>query len=96
MQHSSQLNNDDSVFITPFEVMESEPKVNASSIIEQTNITLVPIQAPACPECNGEMIKRIAKKRARQGQAFYGCHQFPKCRGVVNIDQKIEPNKALS
>lgn len=88
VQSSSQPDSDDSIFITPFEVLESEPKVNEPSIIEQTNITFAPIQAPACPKCNGEMIKRIAKKGARQGQAFYGCHQFPKCRGVVNIDQK--------
>lgn len=88
MQPSSQPNSDDSIFITPFEVLESEPKVNEPSIIEQTNVTFAPIQAPACPKCNGEMIKRIAKKGARQGQTFYGCHQFPKCRGVVNIDQK--------
>ncbi|WP_446442437.1 topoisomerase DNA-binding C4 zinc finger domain-containing protein [Psychrobacter sp. 1176_08] len=43
------------------------------------------VQTPTCPRCNGEMIKRVAKKGARQGQTFYGCRQFPRCRGIVNI-----------
>ncbi|WP_350556429.1 hypothetical protein [Pseudoalteromonas sp. CAL107-MNA-CIBAN-0098] len=32
------------------------------------------------------MIERVAKKGAREGQVFYGCSQFPKCRGVVNVN----------
>ncbi|WP_298870010.1 topoisomerase DNA-binding C4 zinc finger domain-containing protein [uncultured Psychrobacter sp.] len=75
-QTNNKLLNNDEFFITPFEVIESEP-------INQT-ITLA--QIPNCPKCNSEMIQRVAKKGARQGQTFFGCRQFPKCRGVVNID----------
>ncbi len=93
VQPSSQLNIDDSFFITPFEVLESEPKIKESStkepsIIEQIDDALVVFDMsdniPACPRCHSEMIKRVAKKGARQGQSFYGCSQFPKCRGVVD------------
>lgn len=92
VQPSSQLNSDDSFFITPFEVLEPEPKNKASStkkpsIIEQVDDALVlSDNIPACPRCHSEMIKRVAKKGAREGQAFYGCSQFPKCWGVVNVD----------
>jgi len=94
VQPNSQLNNDDSVFITPFEVLESEPKTKESStkepsIIEQVNAPVVSDMSdniPACPRCHSKMIERVAKKGAREGQAFYGCSQFPKCRGVVNVD----------
>ncbi|AMN67965.1 NERD domain-containing protein [Psychrobacter sp. P11G5] len=91
VQLSSQLNNDDSFFITPFEVLESEPKIKESStkepcIIEQVEASIVSDNAPACPRCHSEMIKRVAKKGARAEQAFYGCSQFPKCRGVVNVN----------
>lgn len=73
------------VFLTPFEVVELEPQVEAPAIFEATNPTANLVQAPTCPKCNGEMIKRVAKKGLNQGQAFFGCSKFPKCRGVVNI-----------
>ncbi|MBH0006167.1 NERD domain-containing protein [Psychrobacter sp. SWN149] len=75
----------DKVFFTPFEVIEPEPQVEAPAIFEATNHTANLVQAPTCPKCNSEMVERIAKKGLNQGQAFYGCSQFPKCRGVVNI-----------
>ncbi|WP_025652677.1 MULTISPECIES: nuclease-related domain-containing protein [unclassified Psychrobacter] len=95
VQPSFQMKNDDSVFITPFEVLESEPKIKESStkessIIEQVDDALVfsdmSDNIPACPRCHSEMIERVAKKGAREGQVFYGCSQFPKCRGVVNVN----------
>lgn len=82
---SSRLNGDDCVFITPFEVVEVEPKTNEITIIEPIDTATASAQVLTCPRCNGEMIKRIAKTGARQGQRFFGCRQFPKCRGVVNI-----------
>ncbi|KAA0915307.1 nuclease-related domain-containing protein [Psychrobacter sp. ANT_WB68] len=85
---NEQLNNgqlnDDEVFITPFEVLESELKINKPFIIEQVDVPIVSDNIPACPKCHGQMIQRVVKKGARQGQIFYGCRQFPKCRGVVN------------
>lgn len=76
----------DKVFLTPFEIVESEPKVNEPAILKVTDHDANIDQAPTCPRCNGEMIKRVAKKGKNQGQTFFGCIQFPKCRGVVNID----------
>ncbi|KRU23467.1 DNA topoisomerase I [Psychrobacter sp. C 20.9] len=76
----------DKVFLTPFEIIESEPKVNEPAILKATDHDANIDQAPTCPRCNGEMVKRVAKNGARQGHSFYGCAQFPKCRGVVNID----------
>ncbi|WP_186473928.1 NERD domain-containing protein [Psychrobacter sp. KCTC 72983] len=75
----------DKVFLTPFEIIESEPKVNEPAILKATDHDANIDQAPTCPRCNGEMVKRVAKNGARQGQSFYGCAQFPKCRGVVNV-----------
>ncbi|MBI0426554.1 NERD domain-containing protein [Psychrobacter sp. NG27] len=87
------------VFLTPFEVINLELSgndfktaeceiitSNSTNLkaVEQTSHTAVAAQIPTCPRCNGEMVERTVKKGARQGQAFYGCAQFPKCRGVVN------------
>ena len=73
------------VFLTPFEIVEPEPKVDEPATVELTDHTATMTQAPTCPRCNGEMIKRVAKKGQQQGQTFFGCSQFPKCRGVVNV-----------
>ncbi|WP_350656715.1 NERD domain-containing protein [Psychrobacter sp. S1-30-MNA-CIBAN-0213] len=83
---SPQLISSDSVFITPFEVLESKPNINELSTVEQVDAPIVFNNIPACPRCHSEMIKRVVKKGAREGQAFYGCSQFPKCRGVVNVN----------
>ena len=85
---NGQLSNDDKFFITPFEIKEIELKPKYKDC-EATVIKQIPDileQAPNCPNCHGEMVQRVAKKGARQGQAFYGCVQFPKCRGVVNTN----------
>jgi hypothetical protein len=76
----------DKVFLTPFEVMDPELAASSSATVEVIDHTADLIQTPTCPRCNGEMIKRVAKKGLNQGQTFFGCSQFPKCWGVVNID----------
>ena len=75
----------DKVFLTPFEVIESEPQVNESAPLATIDHAADLIQTPTCPKCHGEMVKRVAKTGTRQGQPFYGCRQFPKCRGVINV-----------
>lgn len=39
---------------------------------------------PLCPICSQKMIKRTAKKGRNAGNIFWGCSQFPNCRGVVS------------
>jgi len=92
---SAQIKSDDSVYITPFAISEFEPEINKPksngfennepAITEKINEPIISAAIPACPKCNGEMIQRVAKKGSRQGHDFFGCSQFPKCRGVVNI-----------
>jgi hypothetical protein len=89
------------VFLTPFEVMEPEllgndfktaecEIITSNSInlkaVEQINHTAITEQVPACPRCQATMVKRVAKKGQHQGKDFFGCSQFPKCRGVVNMN----------
>ncbi|WP_182405184.1 nuclease-related domain-containing protein [Psychrobacter sp. GP33] len=77
---------DNGVFITPFALAEVEPINNENFVTEPVNHPTISTSIPACPKCNGEMIERIAKKGARQGQVFFSCTQFPKCWGIVNIN----------
>lgn len=40
---------------------------------------------PCCPECGSAMMLREAKNRQGVGQRFWGCEEFPRCRGTVKI-----------
>ena len=40
----------------------------------------MPAVAPVCPECGGEMVRRIARRGHNIGGSFYGCINFPACR----------------
>ena len=82
-------------YITPFafDNVESKPLVKTKAdepIIDESikqamaSNSIISNSIPSCPKCQSEMIKRVAKKGMRQGQSFYGCSQFPKCRGVIN------------
>jgi hypothetical protein len=39
--------------------------------------------APLSPKCGSEMILRTAKSGANQGEKFWGCSNFPQCRGIL-------------
>lgn len=38
--------------------------------------------APACPVCGHSMVRRVAKRGAPAGNAFWGCSTYPKCKGT--------------
>ena len=42
-----------------------------------------------CPKCGSELVERVAKKGENEGNKFWGCSGFPKCRYV----EKPTPNK---
>jgi restriction system protein len=38
---------------------------------------------PACPKCGQPMVLRVVKKEGPyKGNKFWGCQDFPRCRGV--------------
>ena len=37
---------------------------------------------PHCPKCNNEMVLRTTKKGSNQGEQFWGCPDYPRCRGI--------------
>lgn len=40
---------------------------------------------PACPKCGKSMVLRRAKQGANAGNEFWGCSDFPSCRGIRQI-----------
>lgn len=41
-----------------------------------------PAGSPVCPVCHSAMVKRTAKRGANAGSAFWGCSQYPGCKGT--------------
>ncbi len=39
--------------------------------------------APNCPHCGDQMVRRTAGRGTNQGNVFWGCPRFPKCRGKI-------------
>ena len=54
----------------------------------QPSFTQDPPQAdvPSCPLCAKPMQRRVAKRGANAGGAFWGCAGYPACRGTRAID----------
>lgn len=41
--------------------------------------------APQCPKCGSSMIRRTARRGRSTGQDFWGCSEYPRCRGTRSI-----------
>jgi restriction system protein len=42
-------------------------------------------EVPACPHCRKQMVIRVARTGANAGGNFWGCSNYPKCRGIRAI-----------
>jgi len=40
-------------------------------------------ESPVCPKCGSPMILRTAKSGANAGNHFWGCSNYPNCRGIL-------------
>ena len=38
-----------------------------------------------CPKCGGQMVMREVKKGDNAGKQFWGCSNYPRCRGIINV-----------
>jgi hypothetical protein len=50
-----------------------------------------PESSPLCPKCGGEMLLRTVRSGANQGGKFWGCSNYPRCRGIVQYADEAEP-----
>ncbi len=46
-------------------------------------------EKPACPLCKGLMVLRTAKRGTNAGAQFWGCADYPKCKGIVKFDGSV-------
>ncbi|MHB1084904.1 MAG: restriction endonuclease [Thiobacillus sp.] len=55
--------------------------VNASGRMMRNPVSVVTTGAPFCPECQGRMVLRKAKRGKHAGKAFWSCLRYPECPG---------------
>jgi restriction system protein len=46
-----------------------------------------PTERQSCPTCGAPMEQKLAQQGQFKGQPFWSCSTFPKCRGIVHIEQ---------
>ena len=44
--------------------------------------------SPKCPKCNSGMSLREARRGKFAGNKFWGCDNYPKCKGIINYENK--------
>lgn len=57
--------------------VQVQSRISKSSTFNESQST-----SPKCPLCGAGMIKRTARKGANAGNEFWGCSNYPKCRGT--------------
>ncbi len=50
---------------------------------------------PVCPRCGAGMALRTARRGANQGNQFWGCSTFPKCRNTIALEEAEETGGGL-
>ena len=49
-----------------------------------------PEPVPNCPKCGRPMVRRTARRGANAGSEFWGCSEFPRCRGIVQDQPPVD------
>ena len=50
-----------------------------------TQLSAAPTQVSSCPLCSKPMVRRTAKRGANAGGDFFGCTEYPACRGTRTV-----------
>ena len=45
---------------------------------------------PDCPKCGRPMVRRTARRGANAGSEFWGCSEYPRCRGIVQHQPPVD------
>ncbi len=60
-------------------------KTNRDHVRHVKKIVAAKENTPPCPKCGNPMVMREVKRGQNKGKQFWGCANYPKCRGTVNI-----------
>lgn len=73
-------------FLQAWKSAKSQNPVSFPTVSRESSLRNNP--APICPKCGAKMVLRTASRGMYQGRAFYGCSNYPKCKGIIqDIEQ---------
>jgi restriction system protein len=73
----------------PIHLITGNQLVKLISKVQKSGMASIPVVPQmSCPKCDSEMVLRTAKKGNYAGQKFWGCSEFPKCRGILKYEEK--------
>jgi restriction system protein len=61
-------------------ILQAQTSRNISVKVEKSSV----VGDPACPLCSKTMVKRTARRGANAGKEFWGCSDYPSCKGIRN------------
>ena len=76
---------DDSELTAIIKKIRQEPQATTATAQSALQNAPAATADPICPKCGSVMVKRTAKQGANTGKAFWGCTNFPQCRGITPI-----------
>jgi hypothetical protein len=65
--------------------VQAGPSALPQSVSAREPVAASSPTAPTCPKCGVPMVLRTAGRGNRQGQQFYGCANYPKCRQTAQL-----------
>jgi restriction system protein len=71
-------------------VVEPVPARAAEVAPAPQPVEAVALKAPACPHCKKVMVLKVARTGPNAGGNFWGCGDYPKCRGIRAIFAPIK------
>ncbi len=69
---------------TAIQAYKDKPAATAKQHVEAIKATQQAIKEGICPRCGGKLVLRTSKK---DGNQFYGCENFPKCRFTKRVEE---------
>jgi restriction system protein len=70
---------------TKIELMDGDALEQLIGCVHSSGPSTGPKSVPSCPRCGATMVEREATRGEFIGKHFWGCQQYPRCKGVVPI-----------
>jgi len=70
---------------TQIELLDGEAMGKLIGCTHSPRLSTARESIPSCPKCGAAMVEREATRGQFIGKHFWGCQQYPRCKGVVPI-----------
>ena len=72
--------------LAAYTVSQQRRSTEGDHSLADEDVAIAQEAAPLCPKCSGSMVLRTVRKGSAAGQKFWGCGDYPACRGTRRID----------